>query len=97
CVGGGPACRRWVLPPRFRRDDQGRAGQRAAMKQRAFGKHGISVSEIGFGAWAIGGSWGPQAEEDSVAALNRALDLGVTLIDTAAGYGNGRSERTIAR
>ena len=67
------------------------------MQQRAFGKHGVNVSEIGFGAWAIGGSWGPQAEEDSIAALNRALDLGVNFIDTAAGYGNGRSERTIAR
>ena len=67
------------------------------MKQRAFGKHGVNVSEIGFGAWAIGGSWGPQGDDDSVAALSRALDLGVTCIDTAAGYGNGRSERTIAR
>jgi hypothetical protein len=55
------------------------------------------VSEIGFGAWAIGGSWGPQSEADSVAALNRALDLGVNFIDTAAGYGDGKSERIIAR
>ncbi len=54
------------------------------------------VSEIGFGAWAIGGSWGPQAESDSVAALNRALDQGVNLIDTAAGYGEGKSERIVA-
>ncbi len=67
------------------------------MKKRTLGKSGINVSEVGFGAWAIGGSWGPQSESDSLAALNRALDLGVTIIDTAAGYGNGKSERTIAR
>lgn len=67
------------------------------MKLRPLGKTGLDVSEIGFGAWAIGGSWGPQSESDSITALGRALDLGVNLIDTAAGYGNGRSERTIAR
>ncbi len=67
------------------------------MKYRAFGKHGVSCSEIGFGAWAIGGSWGTQADTDSVAALNRALDLGCNFIDTAAGYGNGRSEKIIAQ
>lgn len=66
------------------------------MQYRALGKNGQNVSEIGFGAWAIGGSWGPQSEQDSVAALHRALDLGVTLIDTAAGYGDGKSERIIA-
>lgn len=67
------------------------------MQYRGFGKHGISCSEIGFGAWAIGGSWGPQGEADSLAALHRALDLGCTFIDTAAGYGNGRSERLIGQ
>ncbi len=67
------------------------------MKTRPFGKHGFQVSEIGFGAWAIGGSWGPQSEEDSVAALHKALDLGVNFIDTAAGYGNGKSERIIGQ
>jgi len=66
------------------------------MKFRPLGRHAVPVSEIGFGAWAIGGSWGPQGEDDSVAALHRALDLGCTLIDTAAGYGDGRSERIIA-
>ncbi len=65
------------------------------MQFRAFGKHGFDVSEIGFGAWAIGGSWGPQSEDDSVAALHKALDLGVNFIDTAAGYGGGKSERII--
>jgi aryl-alcohol dehydrogenase-like predicted oxidoreductase len=67
------------------------------MKTRPFGRHGLSCSEIGFGAWAIGGSWGAQSEADSLGALHRALDLGCTFIDTAAGYGDGRSERTIAR
>src|SRR6185436_4249448 len=67
------------------------------MKNRAFGKHGFNCSEIGFGAWAIGGSWGTQSDADSLAALNRALDLGCNFIDTAAGYGDGRSEKVIAR
>ena len=67
------------------------------MNYRPLGKTGMEMSEIGFGAWAIGGSWGPQREEDSQAALHRALDLGVNFIDTAAGYGNGRSERIIAK
>lgn len=67
------------------------------MKNRSFGKSGIEISEVGFGAWAIGGGWGPQAEADSLGALNRALELGVTFIDTAAGYGSGKSERTIAQ
>jgi aryl-alcohol dehydrogenase-like predicted oxidoreductase len=65
------------------------------MKQRTLGRTNLKVSEIGFGAWAIGGSWGTQREEDSLAALHRALDLGVNFIDTAAGYGDGRSERII--
>jgi aryl-alcohol dehydrogenase-like predicted oxidoreductase len=67
------------------------------MNFRKLGRTGLTVSEIGFGGWAIGGSWGPQSEDDSIAALNRALDLGVNIIDTAAGYGDGKSERIIAR
>ena len=67
------------------------------MNYRGFGKHPVEVSEIGFGAWAIGGSWGPQSEDDSIAALGHALDLGVNFIDTAAGYGNGKSERIIGK
>jgi len=67
------------------------------MKYRLLGKSGLKVSEIGFGAWAIGGSWGPQNERDSTTALHRAIDLGVNFIDTAAGYGNGQSEKIIAR
>ncbi len=67
----------------------------ARMKKRAFGKTGIETSEIGFGAWAIGGGWGAQAESDSLEALKTAIDAGVNFIDTAAGYGDGKSERII--
>ena len=67
------------------------------MKFRNLGRSGLEVSEIGFGAWAIGGSWGPQKDEESIDALHRALDLGVNFIDTAALYGDGRSERLIAK
>ena len=65
------------------------------MKYRKFGKNGPEVSEIGFGAWAIGGSWGEQSDRDSLEALDTALDQGVNFIDTAAGYGDGKSERII--
>ena len=65
------------------------------MKYRKLGNTGLEVSEIGFGAWAIGGSWGEQKESDSLEALETALDNGVNFIDTAAGYGNGKSERII--
>jgi aryl-alcohol dehydrogenase-like predicted oxidoreductase len=67
------------------------------MRYRTFGRLGWQVSSIGFGAWAIGGGWGAQAEEDSVKALHAALDLGCNFIDTAQGYGDGRSERIIAQ
>ncbi len=67
------------------------------MQFRPFGQHGFECSEIGFGAWAIGGSWGAQSDHDSLAALHQALDLGCNFIDTAAGYGNGRSERIIGQ
>ena len=65
------------------------------MKKRKLGNSGPEVSEIGFGAWAIGGSWGKQSEEDSQLGLETALDRGVNFIDTAAGYGNGKSEKII--
>lgn len=66
------------------------------MKERLFGKTARNVSEIGFGAWAIGGSWGDVPDDDARAALHAALDAGTTLIDTADVYGDGRSERFIA-
>ena len=67
------------------------------MHKRAFGRTGWRVSEIGFGAWAIGGSWGDVSEQDAEGALHEALDHGVNFLDTADVYGNGRSERLIAR
>ena len=67
------------------------------MQYRTFGRMGWQVSTIGFGAWAVGGSWGTQPEEESLRALHRALDLGCNFIDTAQGYGNGRSESIIGQ
>ncbi len=66
------------------------------MHTRTFGRAGWTVSEIGFGAWAIGGSWGAVSEGDAKAAVHAALDTGVTFIDTADVYGDGRSEKLIA-
>lgn len=67
------------------------------MHYRKLGRANWDVSEIGFGGWALGGQWGEQDDNDSVAALNKAIDLGLNFIDTAEGYGDGRSERVIAR
>ena len=67
------------------------------MKYRTFGTAGPEISEIGFGAWAIGGSWGAQSESDSLEALETSLEKGVNFIDTAAGYGEGKSERIIGK
>lgn len=68
------------------------------MQYRTLGRTGIKVSEVGFGAWAIGvKNWGQQDDRDSIAALHKALDMGCTFIDTAQVYGNGHSERLIAR
>jgi len=66
------------------------------MKQNTFGRTGRAVSEIGFGAWAIGGAWGDVSKDDAKAALHAALDSGVTFLDTADVYGDGRSEQLIA-
>ena len=67
------------------------------MNYRALGRTGWKVSEISFGAWAIGGSWGSVSDEESLAALEKAVACGVNLIDTADVYGDGRSERLIAQ
>src|SRR4051794_6708107 len=67
------------------------------MQTRRLSKTGYEVSEIGFGAWAIGGSWGETDDDQSLAALNAAVDAGVNFIDTADVYGDGRSERLIGR
>jgi aryl-alcohol dehydrogenase-like predicted oxidoreductase len=67
------------------------------MNYRQFGRTGWSVSEVSFGAWAIGGAWGSVSEVDALAALHSAIDQGVNFIDTADVYGDGRSERLIAK
>jgi aryl-alcohol dehydrogenase-like predicted oxidoreductase len=72
------------------------------MQLRSLGKSDLKISPVGYGAWAIGGSgwqfaWGSQDDDDSIAAIHRALELGVNWIDTAAVYGLGHSEEVVAR
>ena len=67
------------------------------MKYRSFGRTGWQVSEIGFGAWAIGSQWGEVSEEDALGAILTSIDNGVNFIDTADVYGDGRSERLVSR
>jgi aryl-alcohol dehydrogenase-like predicted oxidoreductase len=72
------------------------------MNTRKLGNSDLNVTPVGFGAWAIGGagwaySWGAQEDSDSIAAIHRALELGVNWIDTAAVYGLGHSEEVVAR
>jgi len=67
------------------------------MHYRALGRTGWKVSVIGFGSWAIGSTWGPVKDEESIAALHRAVDLGVNFFDTADVYGDGRSERLLSQ
>ena len=67
------------------------------MNYRELGRTGWKVSEISFGAWAIGGAWGEVDDRESLATLHRAADLGVNFYDTADVYGDGRSERLLAQ
>ncbi|MGA2489081.1 MAG: aldo/keto reductase [Anaerolineales bacterium] len=67
------------------------------MEYRELGRTGWKVSEISFGTWAIGSAWGDVDDKESIAALHCALDLGVNFFDTADVYGDGRSERLLAR
>ncbi len=67
------------------------------MHYREFGRTGWKVSDISFGAWAVGADWGATDDSESIAAIHRALDQGVNLIDTADVYGDGHSEQLIAR
>ena len=67
------------------------------MKYRTLGRTGWKISEISFGAWAIGGAWGATDDAESLAALHAALDGGVNFFDTADVYGDGRSERLLAK
>jgi len=67
------------------------------MRYRQLGRTGWKVSDVSFGAWAIGGAWGSVSDEESLAALHKTIDCGVNFIDTADVYGDGRSERLIAQ
>ncbi|MDE0431354.1 MAG: aldo/keto reductase [Caldilineaceae bacterium] len=67
------------------------------MEYRAFGRTGLDVSAIGYGCWEIGGGYGHFDENEVVAAVQRALDLGINLFDTAEGYGYGQSERLLGK
>jgi aryl-alcohol dehydrogenase-like predicted oxidoreductase len=72
------------------------------MEKKTLGNSDMRLTPIGFGAWAIGGgdwqfAWGPQDDNDSIAAIHKALDLGINWIDTAAVYGLGHSEEVVAR
>src|SRR3954462_8535155 len=67
------------------------------MEYHELGRTGWKISAISFGAWAIGGSWGAVEDKESLAALHRALDLGVNFFDTADVYWDGRSERLLAQ
>lgn len=67
------------------------------MNYRLLGRTGWKVSDVSFGAWAIGGAWGHVSEEEALGALHKAIDSGVNFLDTADVYGDGRSERLIAQ
>jgi aryl-alcohol dehydrogenase-like predicted oxidoreductase len=67
------------------------------MERRMLGKTGLVVSEVGFGAWAIGGEWGTVPREQAVSTVEGALDAGMTFVDTADVYGDGRSEEIVAQ
>lgn len=73
------------------------AAREMKLNYRRFGRIGWEVSEIGFGAWAVGGEWGAVEDDQSIAAMKKALDLGVNFFDTADVYGDGRSERLLGR
>lgn len=73
------------------------ANERDDMHHRILGRTGYAISEVGFGGWAIGGTWGAVSERDAMATLHEAVDQGITFFDTADVYGDGRSEKLIAR
>jgi len=67
------------------------------MNYRTLGRTGWNVSDVSFGAWAVGGTWGPVEDDESLKAMHHAVDLGVNFFDTADVYGDGRSERLLGR
>src|SRR6201991_3359569 len=86
----------------MRRRTDGGGMQKTQLASTPLGGTGLDITRVGFGAWAIGGGgwefgWGVQEDDESIAAIHRALELGVNWIDTAAAYGFGRSERVVGR
>ena len=76
--------------------------QTTQLKTTQLGSTGLEITRVGFGAWAIGGGgwefgWGPQEDDQSIAAIDHALQLGINWIDTAAAYGFGHSEEVVGR
>jgi aryl-alcohol dehydrogenase-like predicted oxidoreductase len=76
--------------------------QKMQLATTELGSTGLDITRVGLGAWAIGGGgwefgWGPQDDEESIAALHHALELGINWVDTAAAYGFGRSEEVVGR
>jgi aryl-alcohol dehydrogenase-like predicted oxidoreductase len=67
------------------------------MQLRNLGSHGPAISVVGVGAWAVGGGWGPQDDDESIAALHRSFDAGVNWVDTAPVYGRGHSEEVVGQ
>jgi aryl-alcohol dehydrogenase-like predicted oxidoreductase len=68
-----------------------------ALQYRTFGRTGWRVSEIGLGAWQVGGRWGKVDDDESIRALLYAFDQGVNYVDTAQSYGNGHSEEIVGK
>ena len=76
--------------------------QQTALTTTQLGRTGLEITRVGFGAWALGGGdwehgWGPQDDDQSIAAIQHALEQGINWIDTAAGYGFGHSEQVVGR
>jgi aryl-alcohol dehydrogenase-like predicted oxidoreductase len=67
------------------------------MEKRTLGRTGRDVSVVGLGCWQLGGDWGSVSEDDAMAVLHAAVDAGVTVLDTADVYGDGRSEQLVGR
>jgi hypothetical protein len=101
--GRKPTYRPSFGAPSLRRSFGARAGlDQVIMKTKQLGNSDLFITPVGYGSWAIGGSgwqfaWGKQNDDDSIAAIHRALELGVNWIDTAAVYGLGHSEEIVAR
>src|SRR6476619_2123388 len=92
----------WRIVCRFVDRIQPDMSSRMSLPTRRLGTSGLEITTVGFGAWAAGGggwsfSWGPQADDASIAAMRRAIDGGVNWIDTAAVYGLGHSEEVVGR